>query len=160
MNVHPFEFTSIDGAPFALSDFAGKTILLVNTASECGFTPQYSALQELWETYRDQGLVVIGGPSDDFGHQEPGNETEIKAFCTKNYGVDFVLTSKQKVLGEEAHPLYKTMVDELGSAAKPKWNFHKYLFDPTGELVELWPPKVEPLSKEVKTGIKDNLPND
>ena len=159
MNAHQFEFTSIDGAPLALSDFAGKTVLLVNTASECGFTPQYSALQELWETYRDQGLVVIGVPSDDFGNQEPGSEDEIKAFCTTNYGVDFVMTSKQKVLGDEAHPLYQAVVEELGSAAKPKWNFHKYLFDATGELVEIWPPKVEPLSDAVKAGIADNLPS-
>ena len=159
MNAHQFEFTSIDGAPLALSDFTGKTILLVNTASECGFTPQYSALQALWETYRDQGLVVIGVPSDDFGNQEPGSETEIKAFCTKNYAVDFHMTSKQKVIGPEAHPFYRAVQDELGSAALPKWNFHKYLIDPAGELVELWPSKVDPLSKEVEAAINDNLCN-
>ena len=158
MNIHDFEFTSIDGAPLAASDFTGKTILLVNTASECGFTPQYSALQELWETYRDQGLVIIGVPSDDFGNQEPGSEAEIKSFCSLNYGVDFPMTSKQKVLGDEAHPLYQAMIEELGGAAKPKWNFHKYLFDATGELAEIWPPKVEPLSEEVKAGIQQHLP--
>lgn len=159
MNAYQFEFTSIDGGRLKLSDFTGKVIFLVNTASECGFTLQYSALQTLWESYGDQGLVVIGVPSDDFGHQESGNEAQIKAFCTKNYAVDFVMTSKQKVIGGEAHPLYQAVVDELGSAAAPKWNFHKYLFDSTGELVELWPPKVEPLSKEINTAINKHLLN-
>ena len=158
MNAHQFEFISIDGTPLALSDFSGKAILLVNTASECGFTPQYSALQQLWTTHRNRGLVVIGVPSDDFGHQEPGSETEIKAFCTKNYGVDFYLTSKQRVIGDEAHPLYQAVKQELGDAAIPKWNFHKYLFDSTGELVELWPSKVDPLSDQVKTSINEHLP--
>jgi len=158
MNAHQFAFTSIDGTPLPLSDFAGKTILLVNTASECGFTPQYSALQELWQNYRDRGLVVIGVPSNDFGEQEPGSEAEIQTFCTKKYGINFVLTSKEKVLGDEAHPLYQAMIEELGSAAKPKWNFHKYLFDATGELVEIWPPKVEPLSDNIKAGIDQHLP--
>jgi glutathione peroxidase len=158
MNAHEFEFTSVDGERLALADFAGKTILLVNTASECGFTPQYSGLQTLWENYRDQGLVIIGIPSNDFGEQEPGNDSEIKAFCTKNYAVDFPLTSKQKVIGAEAHPLYLAVKDELGGAAVPKWNFHKYLFDPAGELVEIWPPKVEPLSDEITAVIKQNLP--
>lgn len=157
MNAHPFEFTAIDGTQIALSDFIGKPILLVNTASECGFTPQYAALQTLWESYRDQGLVVIGIPSNDFGNQEPGNETEIKAFCTNNYAVDFPMTSKQKVVGPEAHPFYQAMQNELGGAAIPTWNFHKYLFDPTGELVEVWPSKVDPLSAEIKTAINHNL---
>jgi len=158
MNAHQFEFTAIDGSPLPLSNFAGKAVLLVNTASECGFTPQYADLQQLWQIYRDQGLVVIGVPSNDFGEQEPGSEAEIQSFCTKNYGVDFVLTSKEKVLGDEAHPLYLAMLDELGGAAKPKWNFHKYLFDATGELVEIWPPKVEPLSDDIKAGIDQHLP--
>ena len=158
MNAHQFEFTAIDGTPLPLSDFVGKVILLVNTASECGFTPQYSGLQELWQNYRDVGLVIIGVPSNDFGGQEPGNEDEIKAFCTKNYGVDFVLTSKEKVIGNEAHPLYRAILEELGGAAKPEWNFHKYLFDATGELVEIWPAKVEPLSEEVKMRINQYLP--
>ncbi len=158
MNAHDFEFTTIDGSPLPLSSFAGKAILLVNTASECGFTPQYADLQTLWQNYCDRGLIIIGVPCNDFGEQEPGSEAEIEAFCSKNYGVDFVLTSKEKVLGNEAHPLYQAMIDELGGAAKPKWNFHKYLFDASGELVELWPPKVEPLSEEIKAGLEQHLP--
>lgn len=158
MNAHNFEFTAIDGSPLPLSSFAGKAILLVNTASECGFTPQYADLQALWQNYCGRGLIVIGVPSNDFGEQEPGSEAEIEAFCSKNYGVDFVLTSKEKVLGNEAHPLYQAMIDELGGAAKPKWNFHKYLFDASGELVELWPPKVEPLSEEIKAALEQHLP--
>ena len=159
MNVHDFEFTSIDGTPMPLASFAGKAILLVNTASECGFTPQYADLQQLWQTYCAQGLIIIGVPSNDFGEQEPGSDAEIEVFCTKNYGVDFVMTSKEKVLGDEAHPLYQALIAELGSAAKPKWNFHKYLFDATGELVEIWPPKVEPLSDDIKAGIEQHLPS-
>lgn len=158
MNAHQFEFIAIDGSPLPLSDFAGKVILLVNTASECGFTPQYSALQKLWESYRNLGLVIIGVPSNDFGQQEPGNDEEIKSFCTKNYGVDFVLTRKEKVIGDKAHPLYQSISKELGGVAEPKWNFHKYLFDTTGELIEIWPSKVEPLSDEVKTRISEHLP--
>ena len=159
MNAHQFEFTSIDGERLALSDFAGKAILIVNTASECGYTPQYSALQQLWKTYRDQGLVVIGVPSNDFGAQEPGNEAQIKAFCTHNHGVDFPMTSKQTVVGPGAHPLYRAVADALGAAAAPKWNFHKYLFDPAGELIEIWPSQVDPLSEEIKTVIDAALCN-
>ena len=159
MNEHDFEFTSIDGTPLPLSGFAGKAILLVNTASECGFTPQYADLQQLWQNYCAQGLIIIGVPSNDFGEQEPGSDAEIEVFCTKNYGVDFVMTSKEKVLGDAAHPLYQALIAELGGAAKPKWNFHKYLFDASGELVEIWPPKVEPLSDEIKAGIDQHLPS-
>ncbi|MEZ5525817.1 MAG: glutathione peroxidase [Pseudomonadales bacterium] len=158
MNAHDFEFTSIDGKALPLADFKGKCILIVNTASECGFTPQYEGLQTLWETYKDKGLVVIGVPSNDFGEQEPGSESEIRTFCHTNYHVDFYLTDKQKVKGEDAHPLYKAISDELGKTAAPKWNFHKYLIAPDGELAELWPSKVEPLSAEVKSAIEENLP--
>lgn len=158
MNAHDFEFTSIDGKALPLADFKGKCILIVNTASECGFTPQYEGLQTLWETYKDKGLVVIGVPSNDFGEQEPGSESEIRTFCRTNYHVDFYLTDKQKVKGEDAHPLYKAISDELGKTAAPKWNFHKYLIAPDGELAELWPSKVEPLSAEVKSAIEENLP--
>jgi len=159
MNVHQFEFTTIDDEQITLGDFAGNAILLVNTASECGFTPQYSALQALWETYRERGLVVIGVPSNDFGGQEPGDEVAIKEFCTKNYEVDFPMMSKQTVIGPEAHPFYRAVEDELGKAAVPEWNFHKYLIDPTGELVELWPSRVEPLSEEIRAAIDEFLPD-
>lgn len=158
MNAHDFEFTSIDGSPLPLADFKGKCILIVNTASECGFTPQYSGLQTLWETYKDQGLVIVGVPSNDFGEQEPGSESDIQNFCSSKFNIDFYLTTKQKVTGDDAHPFYLAVKDEFGAAAVPKWNFHKYLIGTDGDLAELWPPKVEPLADEVKAGIEDNLP--
>ena len=158
MNAYDYSFTSITGSPLPLADFSGNVILLVNTASECGFTPQYAELQSLWQNYREKGLVVIGVPSNDFGEQEPGDGDSIQTFCQKNYGVDFVLTSKEQVSGANAHPLYRDIVEELGGAAKPKWNFHKYLFDTHGELVELWPSKVEPNAPEIQTALKQYLP--
>lgn len=132
--------------------------MIVNTASECGFTPQYSDLQALWQRYRDRGLVVLGVPSNDFGAQEPGSEAEIHAFCQTSYGVDFPLSAKECVIGPEAHPFYRWVVDEAGEAAAPKWNFHKYLIGPDGELAGVWPSKVKPLDPEITGAIEDLLP--
>ena len=158
MNAHDHIFTAIDGAPLALADFAGRPILLVNTASECGYTPQYVGLQELWCRYGARGLVVLGVPSNDFGAQEPAAETEIKAFCADIYGVEFPLTTKQRVVGAEAHPLYLAIHDAFESAADPAWNFHKFLFDADGSLAEVWPARVEPLAEEVVRTIEALLP--
>lgn len=158
MSAHDFEFVSIDGEPLPLRRFSGKPVLVVNTASECGFTPQYAGLQKLWESYGPRGLVVIGVPSNDFGEQEPGSESEIKAFCSQNYGVGFPLTGKEKVVGREAHPFFKWIAEEFGEAAIPQWNFHKYLVDPDGELHELWPSRVEPLAPEITSVIEELLP--
>ncbi|MGH6952841.1 MAG: glutathione peroxidase [Alphaproteobacteria bacterium] len=157
MSAHRFEFTAVDGAPLPLSSFRGKAVLVVNTASLCGFTPQYQGLQALWERYRGQGLVVLGVPSNDFGQQEPGSEPEIKAFCERSYGVTFPLTAKVSVVGGDAHPLYRWVVEELGEAAQPAWNFHKYLLDREGNLAELWPSKVEPLAGEIIRAIEQAL---
>ncbi len=132
---HAFGFTGIDGAPLPLSGYAGKAVLVVNTASRCGFTGQYRALQALWSDYRGRGLVVLGVPSNDFGGQEPGSEAEIRAFCGEDYGVDFPLTAKTPVRGPEAHPFYRWARAEAGGLAAPKWNFHKYLIAPDGRLV-------------------------
>ena len=132
-------------------------MLVVNTASECGYTPQYAGLQELWRKYRDRGLVVLGVPSNDFGAQEPGGEPVIQAFCRKNYGVDFPLTAKQTVVGGNAHPFYRWVVDELGEAAAPKWNFHKYLVAADGSMAALWPSSVDPLDAEVTGAIEEAL---
>jgi glutathione peroxidase len=131
--------------------------MVVNTASECGFTPQYADLEALWQRYRDRGLVVLGVPSNDFGAQEPGSESEIKGFCEKNYGVDFPLTAKQTVIGGDAHPFYRWVVDQAGEDAAPKWNFHKYLIGREGELVGLWPSKVKPLAPEITAAIEEEL---
>lgn len=157
MSAHSFEFKGIEGETLALSQFKGRPVMVVNTASECGFTPQYAELETLWQRYRDRGLVVLGVPSNDFGAQEPGAESEIKGFCETTYGVDFPLTAKQKVIGGEAHPFYRWVVDEVGEDAAPKWNFHKYLIGRGGELVGLWPSKVKPLAPEITQAIEEEL---
>ena len=119
-SAHQFTFDSIEGGELPLSDFAGKAVLVVNTASRCGFTPQYSELQELWSRYRSRGLVVLGVPSNDFGGQEPGTKAEIKTFCEVNFDVDFPMTDKVRVKGDEAHPFYAWAGQELGGLAKPR----------------------------------------
>lgn len=154
MSAHQFEFTSIDGKPLKMAQFAGKPVLVVNTASECGSTPQYAGLQNLWEKYRDEGLVVLGVPSNDFGGQEPGSESEIAQFCSANYNVTFPMTSKNKVVGGEAHPFYRWVVDEAGEGAAPKWNFHKYLIGANGELAGVFGTKVTPESEELTSAVE------
>jgi len=148
-SAHDVAFTSIDGEPLPLATFAGRAILVVNTASRCGFTYQYAALQSLWQAYRERGLVVLGVPSNDFGGQEPGSEAEIKEFCEVNFDIDFPLTAKQKVKGDDAHPFFLYVRDELGEDALPRWNFHKYLITPNGRLVDAWPSRVEPESAAI-----------
>ncbi len=154
MSAHQFEFESIDGEPLPLKRFAGQPVLIVNTASECGYTPQYAGLQSLWREYREDGLVVLGVPSNDFGGQEPGDESQIKAFCNLNYGVDFPMTSKVSVLGGGAHPFYRWIESEFGEAAAPRWNFHKYLLDADGALIAMWPSDVDPRSEEIESAIR------
>lgn len=156
-SAHDFEFPGIDGGTLALKDFAGKAVLVVNTASECGFTPQYAGLQALWRAYRDRGLVVLGVPSNDFGAQEPGDEAAIAAFCRNNYGVDFPMAAKQRVIGGAAHPFYRWLVDELGEGAAPAWNFHKVLIAPDGGLAGLWPSKVGPRDSEIERTVAELL---
>ena len=157
MNVFEYTFTSLGGGNLDLSKYQGQPIFIVNTASECGFTPQYQKLQQLWMEYKKSGLVVIGIPCDDFGHQEPGAEEAIAKFCETNYQVSFPLTGKYKVLGLEAHPLYLAIREEFGIDAMPNWNFFKYLFDRTGQLVEFWPSKVSPDDAMITHKIERNL---
>lgn len=157
MSAHDFSFTAIDGKPLDLKDFAGKAVLVVNVASYCGFTPQYTDLQELHETYGPKGLVVLGVPSNDFGAQEPRSEGEIAKFCQSLYGVKFALASKEKVIGEGAHPLYKWIAGKLGEDALPKWNFHKYLIGKDGELLETFGSRTSPAAPEVKKAIESAL---
>jgi glutathione peroxidase len=157
MSAHDFAFVSIEGAPLPLSAYAGKAVLLVNVASFCGFTPQYTELQELWTRYRARGLVVLGVPSNDFGGQEPGSSAEIKNFCETNFAVDFPLTEKQVVTGKGAHPLYRWIASEVGEAGAPKWNFHKYLLDSKGRLVGAWPSRVKPNAPELIKEIEAAL---
>ena len=156
MSAYDFSFNDIDGELLELSCFAGQALLIVNTASECGYTPQYAELETLWTRYRARGLVVLGVPSNDFGAQEPGSEAEIKQFCRTNYAVDFPLTQKQRVIGGDAHPFYQWVVEQIGEVAAPNWNFHKYLIGPDGSLAGLWPSDVSPLDPEI-TGTIDGL---
>jgi glutathione peroxidase len=153
-----FSFVGIDGQPLPLAQFQGKAVLLVNTASQCGFTPQYQGLQALWTKYRSRGLVVLGVPSNDFGGQEPGGSAEIKSFCETSFGVDFPLTEKVKVTGDEAHPFYRWAARELGPLAKPRWNFHKYLIAPDGRLVDWFSTVTRPDSPSVSQAIEALLP--
>ena len=148
---------SIGGGPLPTADYAGKVVLLVNTASLCGFTGQYKGLEELWRRYKDKGLVVLGVPSNDFGAQEPRSEGEIAKFCESMYSVTFPLTAKQKVIGAEAHPLYQWIAKEAGEGAVPKWNFHKYLIGKDGSLLGAWPSRVRPSSTEITSAIEAAL---
>lgn len=154
---HDFDFTSIDGKPLPMKSLAGKPVLVVNVASFCGLTPQYGDLQKLHETYGPKGLVVLGVPSNDFGAQEPKPEAEIATFCSTNYGVTFPMTSKQKVVGPDAHALYRWIAQEAGEAATPKWNFHKYLIGKKGELIETFGSRVAPSAPEVIGAVQAAL---
>ena len=155
---HQFGFISIEGDPMPFSQFEGKSVLVVNTASRCGFTGQYAALQKLWQDYQDRGLVVLAVPSNDFGGQEPGSTAEIKEFCTVNYDVDFPMTEKQTVKGDHAHPFYKWVRAQTGTIGAPKWNFHKYLIGPQGELVDWFSTHTRPDSAKVIAAIEQSLP--
>jgi glutathione peroxidase len=156
-NAHAFSFTSIEGKPLPLAGFKGKAVLVVNTASACGFTPQYKGLEALWQAYKGRGLVVLGVPSNDFGAQEPGSESEIKSFCEARFGVDFPLTGKVHVVGAEAHPLYRWIAGELGEAGAPRWNFHKFLIGKDGNLAGAFGSKVAPEGAELKQAIEAAL---
>lgn len=158
-SAHDFSFQSIDGGALPMSQFKGKAVLVVNTASFCGYTPQYEGLQSLWSEYKDKGLVVLGVPSNDFGAQEPGTADEIKDFCESNFDVDFPLTAKEVVKGGSAHSFYKWAADVQGADNAPSWNFHKYLVAPDGSLVQAFASRVEPMSDELVAAVEANLPN-
>ena len=158
MSAYDFAFTGIDGAPLPLAQYRGRALLVVNTASFCGFTPQYEDLEAVWRRYRERGLVVIGVPSNDFGQQEPGTAGEIKQFCESRYAVDFPLTEKQDVIGPNAHPFFRWISDALGDAGTPRWNFHKYLVGPDGGLAGAWPSSVRPTDAAVTGEIERLLP--
>jgi glutathione peroxidase len=156
---YDFIFDKVDGSgKILLSDYAGKVVLVSNTASACGFTPQYAELEALWKKYKDRGLIVIGVPSDDFGGQEPLNNTEIGTFCELNFGVTFLITQKLHVTGKEAHPFFLWTKKEFGFLAGPKWNFYKFLIGKNGEPIEWFSSFRSPLSKNVTDLIEKNLP--
>jgi len=157
-SLYDFNAKTIDGDDQALSAYKGKTLLIVNVACKCGFTPQYKGLEALYEKFRDQGLVVLGFPCDQFGHQEPGDEEEIKSFCSLTYDVQFPLFAKVDVNGANAHPLYKFLKHEakglLGSEAI-KWNFTKFLVDKDGKVVRRYAPTDTPqgIEKDVAAAL-------
>lgn len=150
---YDFEFETIEGERLPLSDFTGNVLFVVNTASFCGFTRQYDDLQTIWNLYRDDGLIVLGVPSNDFGGQEPSSEKAIKDFCEVNFSVDFPLTHKVRVRGANAHPFYRWAAAEFGLLATPQWNFHKYLVNRNGNLVDWFSSATSPTSKRVLRSI-------
>jgi glutathione peroxidase len=157
MTAHDFSFRKIDGGALPLAAWRGKPVLVVNTASECGFTPQYADMEKLWQRYRDQGFVLLGVPCNDFGAQEPGSEAEIKKFCEKNFAVDFPLAAKEKAVGPDAHPFYRWIAAELGEGGAPRWNFHKYLIAPDGALAGAWPSRIGPMDAAITREIDKAL---
>lgn len=158
-NAHDISFENIEGGTLDLAQFRGKVILLVNTASQCGFTPQYEALQAMWDNYRARGLVVIGVPSNDFGGQEPGANTQIKQFCTINYGIDFPMTEKVVVTGSDMHPYYQWVREAGGRLAMPRWNFYKHLIDQEGNFVTWFAATTAPDARKIRQAIEKLLPN-
>lgn len=156
-NAHQFSFTSIDGKKINLSDFQGKTILVVNTASKCGFTPQYEGLQTLYEKYQDKDLVIIGVPSADFANQEFSESSQIKEFTDKEFHITFPITTVEKVKGQDAHPFYLWANNQAGFLGSPKWNFHKYLIDKNGNFVTWFSSPTKPQSAKIINKIEEIL---
>ena len=150
-SIYDFKVDGLEGGTIDLSAYKGKKIMIVNTASKCGYTPQYADLEKLYEKYKDK-LVIVGFPANNFGQQEPGTNTEIKEFCQKNYGVTFPMAGKVSVKGDDIHPLFRYLNDEakkLGVDDPIKWNFTKFLIDENGKLIAVFSSKVTPMSDEV-----------
>ena len=148
-----FSIKNIDGHTIKFSDYKEKAILLVNVASNCGFTKQYSDLQSLWDKYKDKGLIVLGIPSNQFGEQEPGSNAEIKEFCKVNFNINFPMTEKIEVKGNKAHPIYIWAKDNFGKSAVPKWNFHKILINKEGKVQNTYSSFTNPMSKKITSEI-------
>lgn len=154
-SIYDFKVLGLEGQEIDFSKYKGKKILIVNTASKCGYTPQYEELEALHKKYKDK-LVIIGFPANNFGGQEPGSNTEIKEFCKRNYGVTFTMAEKVSVKGDDMHPLYKYLTNEaakLGVEDPVKWNFTKFLIDENGKLAAVFPSKVKPMSEELTSKL-------
>jgi glutathione peroxidase len=149
------KFSNLMDEPVSLCQFSRKVLLIVNTASECGYTPQYEGLERLYRRYRDKGFVVLGFPSNDFGGQEPGSNQEIAQFCQVNYGITFPVFAKTAVLGKNANPLFRELAAKTGQP--PRWNFHKYLLDRTGQPVAAFESAVEPEDRRITSQIEKLL---
>ena len=154
---YDFKINSINGEELNLSSFNGKTILLVNVASKCGFTKQYSGLQELWSKYQTKGLIVLGVPSNQFGAQEPGTNNDIKEFCEVNFNITFPMTTKVNVKGDNAHDIYKWAKENFGNSAVPKWNFHKILINKEGKIEDTFASFTKPMSQKLIKIIENIL---
>lgn len=156
--IYDFEMTDNSGKPRKFAEFAGNVLLIVNTASKCGFTPQYKGLEELYKKYHDQGLVVLGFPCDQFGHQEPGSDEEIRSFCDLNYGVTFPLMKKIEVNGPGAHPVYEFLKGRVGGilGESIKWNFTKFLVSRSGAPIARFAPNTEPeaITSDIENALK------
>ena len=150
-SIHTFKVEALDGTTINFADFKGKKILIVNTASECGYTPQYKELEALYQKFKDK-LVIVGFPANNFGGQEPGTNTEIKAFCQQNYGVTFPMAAKISVKGDDAAPIYQWLCNKTENGvldAEIKWNFNKFLLDENGNMIAYFPSKVTPMSEQI-----------
>ncbi|PPR42327.1 MAG: Hydroperoxy fatty acid reductase gpx1 [Alphaproteobacteria bacterium MarineAlpha8_Bin1] len=155
---HDFSVESITGKEIKLSDYKNKVVLLVNTASQCGFTPQYSGLQKIYDRYKDDGFIVLGVPSDDF-NQELSTNSDVKKFCEIRYGVNFPMTSIQKIKGNEAHPIYKWIADSVSVIGQPRWNFHKFLIGKNGKIVNWYSSMTSPTSDSFVKDVEDAIYN-
>lgn len=156
-SIHSLCAESIDGEEVCLNAFKGKKILIVNTASKCGYTPQYEDLEKLYQTYKDQNFVIVGFPANDFMGQEPGSNEDIAAFCQKNYGVSFPMMGKISVKGKEMHPIYQFLTEKEKNGvmdSKVKWNFQKYLINEKGELEKVFYSGTKPMDDEIVNWIK------
>ena len=155
---HDFKFNSIDGQSINLKEYKEKVIVVVNVASRCGFTKQYENLQNLWTSYKDRNLMVIGVPTNDF-KQEPGSNEDIKNFCETNFNINFPITEKTNVLGQNAHPFYKWAKENYGKGAIPKWNFHKIIIGKNGKVVDTFASITNPSSKKFINFIEEQIRN-
>ena len=156
-NLYKFTLKTIDGKPMPMAQYKGKVVLLVNTASMCGFTPQYEGLQQLHDSYKAKGFTVVGVPSGDFGGQELGTNSEVKQFCESKFGIKFPMAEKSVVKGPKAIPVYKWAAATLGDASTPQWNFHKYLVGKDGKLIAAFGSRTTPLSPEVTGAVTKAL---
>ena len=156
---YDFNFKDLDGSSLQLSDFKNNVIVVVNVASQCGFTSQYEDMQNIWERYQNKGLIIIGVPSNDFGNQEPGNSKEIKNFCEAKFGITFPMTEKVVVKGDKAHPFYLWAKKNYGKSAVPKWNFHKIIIDKNGKVADTFSSITNPSSKKFTKVIENLIKN-
>jgi len=155
--VYEFNFNDLNGNKINFSEYKNKVIIVINVASQCGFTSQYVDMQNIWDTYREKGLILIGVPSNDFGNQEPGTSSEIRNFCEAKFGITFPLTKKAAVKGDNAHPFYKWAKENHGNSAVPKWNFHKIIIDKNGKVFDTFASITNPSSKRFISSLEKAL---